>query len=136
MHNEISSQINELKKGAINIMAQIENLENISNGEKYKGIINEDMSTIEVVNCITQLELERKEARMDKQDKTIKMLIGVILSIILIIVGTVVWLFSNYDFYIYNQDIGTGNANFIGGNGDITNGEANSNLGQTEEQTD
>lgn len=136
MHNEISSQINELKKGAINIMAQIENLENISNGEKYKGIINEDMSTIEVVNCITQLELERKEARMDKQDKTIKMLIGVILSIILIIVGTVVWLFSNYDFYTYNQDIGTGNANFIGGNGDITNGEANSNLGQTEEQTD
>ena len=104
MHNEISSQINELKKGAINIMAQIENLENISNGEKYKGIINEDMSTVEVVNCITQLELERKEARMDKQDKTIKMLIGVILSIILIVVGFIVWLFSNFDFITYEQD--------------------------------
>lgn len=134
MHNEISSQINELKKGAINIMAQIENLENISNGEKYKGIINEDMSTVEVVNCITQLELERKEARMDKQDKTIKMLIGVILSIILIVVGSIVWLFSNYDFYAYNQDIETGNANFIGGNGDITNGETNNCLGETEER--
>lgn len=129
MHNEISSQINELKKGAINIMAQIENLENISNGEKYKGIINEDMSTVEVVNCITQLELERKEARMDKQDKTIKMLIGVILSIILIVVGSIVWLFSNYDFCSYQQDVETGIANMIGGSGDITNGETNSDLG-------
>lgn len=117
-------------------MAKVEQLENISKGEKYKNVVNENMSTIEVINCLTQLELERKEARLDKQDKTIKMLIGVILSIILIIVGTVVWLFSNYDFYTYNQDIGAGNANFIGGNGDITNGEANSNLGQTEEQTD
>lgn len=123
MHNEISSQINELKKGAINIMAQIENLENISNGEKYKGIINEDMSTVEVVNCITQLELERKEARMDKQDKTIKMLIGVILSIILIVVGSIVWLFSNFDFITYEQD-GNG-INNISNNttqGDVING--------------
>lgn len=123
MHNEISSQINELKKGAINIMAQIENLENISNGEKYKGIINEDMSTIEVVNCITQLELERKEARMDKQDKTIKMLIGVILSIILIVVGSIVWLFSNFDFITYEQD-GNGINNIANNTtqGDVING--------------
>ena len=123
MHNEISSQINELKKGAINIMAQIENLENISNGEKYKGIINEDMSTIEVVNCITQLELERKEARMDKQDKTIKMLIGVILSIILIVVGFIVWLFSNFDFITYEQD-GNGINNIANNTtqGDVING--------------
>lgn len=123
MHNEISSQINELKKGSINIMAQIENLENISNGEKYKGIINEDMSTVEVVNCITQLELERKEARMDKQDKTIKMLIGIILSIILIIVGTVVWLFSNFDFIAYEQD-GNGINNIANNTtqGDVING--------------
>lgn len=123
MHNEISSQINELKKGAINIMAQIENLENISNGEKYKGIINEDMSTVEVVNCITQLELERKEARMDKQDKTIKMLIGVILSIILIVVGFIVWLFSNFDFIAYEQDCN--GINNIANNttqGDVING--------------
>lgn len=123
MHNEISSQINELKKGAINIMAQIENLENISNGEKYKGIINEDMSTVEVVNCITQLELERKEARMDKQDKTIKMLIGVILSIILIVVGFIVWLFSNFDFITYEQD-GNGINNIANNTtqGDVING--------------
>lgn len=123
MHNEISSQINELKKGAINIMAQIENLENISNGEKYKGIINEDMSTIEVVNCITQLELERKEARMDKQDKTIKMLIGVILSIILIVVGSIVWFFSNFDFITYEQD-GNGINNIANNTtqGDVING--------------
>lgn len=123
MHNEISSQINELKKGAINIMAQIENLENISNGEKYKGIINEDMSTVEVVNCITQLELERKEARMDKQDKTIKMLIGVILSIILIVVGSIVWLFSNFDFITYKQD-GNGINNIANNTtqGDVING--------------
>ena len=123
MHNEISSKINELKKGAINIMAQIENLENISNGEKYKGIINEDMSTIEVINCITQLELERKEARMDKQDKTIKMLIGVILSIILIVVGSIVWLFSNFDFIAYEQD-GNGINNIANNTtqGDVING--------------
>lgn len=133
MHNEISFQIQELKKGAINIMAKVEQLENISKGEKYKNVVNENMSTIEVINCLTQLELERKEARLDKQDKTIKMLIGVILSIILIIVGTVVWLFSSFDFVTYEQD-GNGINNVANNTtqGDIINGSKGNDISEQE----
>lgn len=127
-------RIKELKNGVMNVMAQVEKIDNIRNGEKYKGFITEDMSAVEMVSCITQIELERKEARLDKQDKTIKLLIGIICTIILIIVGSIAWLFSNFEFVTYAQD-GNGINNIVNNatQGDIFNGTEADSI-QTQEE--
>ena len=52
---------------------------------------------------------------------------------ILLVFGSVAWFFSNYDIASYTQDAAYGNANFIGNDGDISNGEAGYYMGQTQE---
>lgn len=78
---------------------------------------------------------ERHEREKDKMRKHYRNLILWIaipfLTFIVAVFGTIAWFFSNYDIMSYAQDSTYGNANFIGNDGDITNGEADYNLGQT-----
>lgn len=79
---------------------------------------------------------EHIEAEKADKQKTVKhwkhaVIVLVILVTLILgsIVGTAIYVFSNYDFasYEYDQDVGSGNANMIGNDGDITNGEADTN---------
>lgn len=55
------------------------------------------------------------------------------LTFIVAVFGTVAWFLNTYDILTYAQDATYGNANFIGNDGDITNGEADYFMGQTQE---
>lgn len=81
---------------------------------------------------------ERHEREKDKMRKHYRNLILWIaipfLTFIVAVFGTVAWFFNNYDFASYSQDSTYGNANFIGNDGDIENGEANYYMGKSEEQ--
>ena len=81
---------------------------------------------------------ERHEREKDKMRKHYRNLILWIaipfLTFIIAVFGTVAWFFNNYDFASYSQDSTYGNANFVGNDGDIENGEANYYMGQSEEQ--
>lgn len=81
---------------------------------------------------------ERHEREKDKMRKHYRNLILWIaipfLTFIIAVFGTVAWFFNNYDFASYLQDSTYGNANFIGNDGDIENGEANYYMGQSEVQ--
>lgn len=76
---------------------------------------------------------ERHEREKDKMRKHYHNLILWIaipfLTFIVAVFGTIAWFFSNYDIMSYAQDSTYGNENFIGNDGDITNGEADYNLG-------
>lgn len=81
---------------------------------------------------------ERHEQEKDKMRNHYRNIILWIaipfLTFIVAVFGTVAWFFNNYDFASYSQDSTYGNANFIGNDGDIENGEANYYMGQSEEQ--
>lgn len=77
---------------------------------------------------------ERHEREKDKMRKHYRNLILWIaipfLTFIVAVFGTVAWFLNTYDIMTYTQDATYGNANFIGNDGDITNGEADYNLGK------
>ena len=82
---------------------------------------------------------ERHEREKDKMRKHYRNMILWItipfLTFIIAVFGTVAWLLNTYDILTYAQDATYGNANFIGNDGDITNGEADYFMGQTQEPT-
>lgn len=76
---------------------------------------------------------EIEKEKMRKHYRNLILWISIpFLTFIIAVFGTIAWFFSNYDIMSYTQDATYGNANFIGNDGDITNGEADYNLGQTE----
>lgn len=80
---------------------------------------------------------ERHEIEKDKMRKHYRNIILWIaipfLTFIVAVFGTVAWFFNTYDILTYAQDATYGNANFIGNDGDITNGEADYFMGQAQE---
>ena len=78
---------------------------------------------------------EREKDKMRKHYRNMILWIAIpFLTFIVAVFVTVAWFFNNYDFASYSQDSTYGNANFIGNDGDIENGEANYYMGQSEEQ--
>lgn len=78
---------------------------------------------------------EREKDKMRKHYRSIILWIAIpFLTFIVLVFGTVAWLFNNYDFASYSQDSTCGNANYIGNDSDIENGEANYYIGKSEEQ--
>lgn len=78
---------------------------------------------------------EREKDKMRKHYRNIILWISIpFFTFIVLVFGTVAWFFNNYDFASYSQDSTYGNANFIGNDGDIGNGEANYYMGESEEQ--
>lgn len=79
-------------------------------------------------NNRTQVDYIVFEGEMARSERQIKRLwIALIISIIAIIATNLAWLhyISQYDFEDYDYTLSTrggGNASFIGGDGDITNG--------------
>lgn len=73
-----------------------------------------------------------KEAMRKHYRNLVKWISISFVAFILCVFGTVIWFFNNYDFATYTQDTEYGNTNFIGNDGDISNGEANYFPGATE----
>ena len=72
------------------------------------------------------------EAEMARHERTIKrLLIALVVAIALLFVSNVAWLFffNQFDYATdtVTQELDTGNANYIGEDGNINNGEASSN---------
>ena len=77
---------------------------------------------------------EREKERIRKHYKNLIMWISIPFIVFLIgVFGSVVWFLNNYDIIGFDQNSTYGNANFIGNDGDISNGEANYYMGETEE---
>lgn len=77
---------------------------------------------------------EREKEKIRKHYKNIVMWISItFLAFIIAVFGTIIWFFNTYQLMSYEQDSTYGNANFIGNDGDITNGETDYYLGKTEE---
>ena len=72
---------------------------------------------------------ERHESEKEKMRKHYRTIIAwisaVLLAMIVGVFGTAIWFLSNYEITDFSQDSTYGNANFIGNDGDISNGEAN-----------
>lgn len=76
---------------------------------------------------------EREKERIRKHYKNIIMWISIPFIVFLIgVFGSAVWFLNNYDIIGFDQNSTHGNANFIGNDGDISNGEANYYMGETE----
>lgn len=74
---------------------------------------------------------EKEKDKMRKHYRNIILWIAIpFLTFIVAVFGTVAWFLNTYDIMTYTQDATYGNANFIGNDGDITNGEADYNLGK------
>ena len=72
------------------------------------------------------------EAEMARHERTIKrLLIALVVAIALLFVSNMAWLlfFNQFDYATetVTQELDTGNANYIGADGNINNGEASSN---------
>lgn len=72
------------------------------------------------------------EAEMARHERTIKrLLVALITALLLLFVSNVAWLwfFNQFDYAIdtVTQELDTGNANYIGEDGTINNGEATGN---------
>ena len=72
------------------------------------------------------------EAEMARHERTIKrLLIALVVAVALLFVSNVAWLFffNQFDYATdtVTQELDTGNANYIGEDGNINNGEASSN---------
>lgn len=77
---------------------------------------------------------EREKDKMRKHYRNMILWIAIpFLTFIVAVFGTVAWFLNTYDILTYAQDATYGNANFIGNDGDITNGEADYFMGQTQE---
>lgn len=68
--------------------------------------------------------LEQSEKDKKRLKHIIVILICVIMAVIVGIFGTAIYIVRNYEIASYSQDVNTGNANFIGNDGDTINGEA------------
>lgn len=108
-----------------------------------------DLDVAQVPFAAYEMQLERhKEEKSEMEERFLKekdkmrkhyrnMILWIaipFLTFIIAVFGTVAWFFNNYDFASYSQDSTYGNANFIGNDGDIENGEANYYMGKSEEQ--
>lgn len=79
---------------------------------------------------------EREKDKMRKHYRNMILWIAIpFLTFIVAVFGTVAWFLNTYDIFTYAQDATYGNANFIGNDGDITNGEADYFMGQAQEPT-
>ena len=72
------------------------------------------------------------EAEMARHERTIKrLLIALVIAIALLFISNIAWLFffNQFDYATdtVTQELDTGNANYIGEDGNINNGEASSN---------
>ena len=72
------------------------------------------------------------EAEMARHERTIKrLLVALVVAIILLFVSNVTWLwfFNQFDYAVetVTQELDSGNANYIGADGTINNGEAKGN---------
>lgn len=72
------------------------------------------------------------EAEMARHERTIKrLLIALVVSVALIFVSNIAWLwfFNQFDYATetVTQELDSGNANYIGADGTINNGEAKGN---------
>lgn len=72
------------------------------------------------------------EAEMARHERIIKrLLVALVASIMLVFISNIAWLifFNQFEFDVQSvsQELDSGNANFIGNDGAITNGRAESN---------
>lgn len=73
----------------------------------------------------TRLDMQLEDTRHNRDMKRMMALLIVILCMWFATIFGFVWYISQYDYagYEISQDAGYGNANYIGGDGDINNGE-------------
>lgn len=74
---------------------------------------------------LMQFHKEEKDAMREHYRNIVKWVSVSLVAFIIAVFGTVIWFFNNYDLATYTQDAECGNTNFIGNDGDISNGEAN-----------
>lgn len=78
---------------------------------------------------------EKEKEAMRKHYRNIILWISIpFIAFIIAVFCTVAWFLNTYDIMSYSQDSTYGNANFVGNDGDITNGEADYYMGETQEQ--
>lgn len=76
---------------------------------------------------------EIEKEKMRKHYRNLILWIAIpFLTFIVAVFGTIAWFLNTYDVMTYAQDATYGNANFVGNDGDITNGKADYNMGETE----
>lgn len=149
MVEDLIKQLYEYQKNAATMLMQAENTKKILM-EVYgmKGTNEDfDLQVYQIPFPAYEAQLERhlqekKEMREEHQKaidkerenykKIIKWICIAFATFIIAVFGTVFYIFNNYDFATYEQDVEYGNANYIGNDGDISNGEADYYTGETE----
>ncbi len=150
LYLSMEAQLQELKKNTYQVIEEIEKIENKIYGMEGttmdKKILDSDLTSSQIMYSFCEMQLDRehekilkltelheKEKEQMRKDfaKWRNWLCGIIVVLILSIVGTVIWFFSSYEISSYSQDIVNGNANFVGDNGYIVNGEADNNNRET-----
>lgn len=145
----MQEQFLELERETIQALRQMAEIRNKI--REVSGMDMENMNELDIAQvpfAAYEMQLERhKEEKSEMEERFLKekdkmrkhyrnMILWIaipFLTFIVAVFGTVAWFLNTYDILTYAQDATYGNANFIGNDGDITNGEADYFMGQTQE---
>ncbi len=138
----IDKDLSQLKKGAIKIMAEIDNLEKkVSKTNKEYSLSKDENLDLSIANYLysaLEMQQDREQEKIEKimdlhEDEKTKIredfnrwrkwTYSIILVLIIGIFGTLIWFFTNFEFADFRQEVTMGNATYLGGNGKVINGE-------------
>lgn len=151
LYNEIVNELQNVKKTANQIAKEVEkmevNLTGVPETKEKKNHSHDGETRISFASYEMQAERfqyekedlldryekektdmrDRFEKEKDKMRKNYHRIIawisGALITFLLIVFFAATYVFNNFEFASYAQDSTYGNSNFIGNNGDITNGE-------------
>ena len=89
---------------------------------------------------MSRIAFERMQAKDERNDRWRNIIIVLLIVLLVITNGMWLWAWNQYDYVdsdSFSVDLEAddgGNANYIGNNGDINNGESNSNKAKNTEQ--
>lgn len=145
----MEKQFLELERETVQALSQMSEIR--KKIREVSGMDMENMNELDIAQvpfAAYEMQLERhKEEKSEMEERFLKekdkmrkhyrnMILWIaipFLTFIVAVFGTVAWFLNTYDILTYAQDATYGNANFIGNDGDITNGEADYFMGQTQE---
>lgn len=102
-------------------------MQNKDNEQKVNGEIKDVKTPESNIASVPYIVYESEQARSERQNK--RLVIALITAVAMLFISNFIWLYAwcQYDYANITVDSGeSGNANFIGNDGDIHNGTNNS----------
>ena len=135
-YEDFLRKIDETQQNAVNVIMEAQKMkEAVEKNSEEKLKDKKDCGMVMIPYAALEMSNDRHDEEKEKIRKHYRAIIIAICSVfvacVIGFVSLIFYFFNNYDFCEYHQDVESGNANYIGKDGDITNGEANYYMGET-----